>query len=71
MERERDVQHEKMRRVINRDTAITRREKAMTLKEAEVEQKERAARHTIDSAKAAAKMIDEERSDLQQWEVAV
>jgi hypothetical protein len=41
------------------------------LKDLEVDQKERAARHTIDSAKAAAKMIDEERSDLQQWEVAV
>jgi hypothetical protein len=71
MERERDVQHEKMRRVINRDTAITRREKAMTLKEAEVEQKERAARHTIDGAKAAMKIIDDERAVLQQREVAV
>jgi hypothetical protein len=36
-----------------------------------VEQKEQATRHTIDSAKAAAKMIDDEGADLQQREVAV
>jgi hypothetical protein len=51
--------------------AVARREKAAILKDLEVEEKERAARHTIDYAKAAVKMVDEERADLQQREVAV
>jgi hypothetical protein len=60
-----------MRRVIDWETAVTQREKAATQKEAEVELKERTACHTIDGAKAVAKLIDDERAALQQWEVAV
>jgi S-adenosylmethionine:diacylglycerol 3-amino-3-carboxypropyl transferase len=71
LERERDVQCEKMRRVIDREIAVGRREKAATQKEVEVELMERTAHHTIDGAKAAARMIDDERAGLQQREVAV
>jgi hypothetical protein len=71
LERERDVQREKLRRVVDREMAVTRQEKAAILKDLEVEQKEQATHHTIDCAKAAAKMIDEERADLRQPEVAV
>jgi hypothetical protein len=71
LEWERDVQRKKMHRVIDREMAVARREKAATQKEAEVELKEWTARHTIDGAKAAAKMIDGERTTLQQREVAV
>jgi hypothetical protein len=60
-----------MRKAVDREMAVARREKAAILKDLEVEQKERATRHTIDCAKAAVKMIDEERADLQQREVAV
>jgi hypothetical protein len=71
LELERDVQREKMSRAVDREMAVARREKAVILKDLEVEQKERAAHHTIDRAKAAVKMIDEERADLQQREVAI
>jgi hypothetical protein len=71
LERECDVQREKLRRVIDQEMAVAWREKAAILKDLEVEQKERAARHTIDNAKAVAKMIDEERADLQQRELAI
>jgi hypothetical protein len=60
-----------MHRVIDREIAVARREKAATRKEEEVELKERTACHTIDGAKAAAKMIDDKRATLQQQEVAV
>jgi uncharacterized protein (DUF3084 family) len=60
-----------MRRVIDREIAVAQREKAATRKEEEVELKERTAWHTIDGAKAAAKMIDDERAALQQRELAV
>jgi hypothetical protein len=60
-----------MRRVIDQEIAVARREKAATRKEEEVELKERTARHTIDGAKATARMIDDERAALQQREVAI
>jgi hypothetical protein len=66
LKQEHDVQREKLRRVIDREMVVARREKAAILKDLEVEQKERAAQHTIDTAKVAAKMIDEEQADLQQ-----
>jgi hypothetical protein len=53
-----------MRRVIDREMAVTTREKAVTRKEMEVELKERSACHTIDTAKAMAKTIDDERAAL-------
>jgi hypothetical protein len=71
LERERDVQREKMRRVIDQEMAVAHREKAATRKEAEVELKEQSARHTIDAAKSMAKMIDDERTVLKQREVAI
>jgi hypothetical protein len=40
-------------------------------KEKEVELKERTARHTIDAAKAMAKMIDDEQAALNHQEAAV
>jgi hypothetical protein len=60
-----------MRRVINREIAVARREKTATQKEAEVELKERSTRRSIDAAKTMAKMIDDERAILRQREVAV
>jgi hypothetical protein len=71
LERERDVQREKIRRVIDREVAVAHREKAATRKEAEVELKEWSARHTIDAAKMMAKMINDERATLKQREKAV
>jgi hypothetical protein len=60
-----------MRRVIDREIAVARREKAATQKEAEVELKEQSARHSIDAVKTMAKMIDDKRAILKQREVAV
>jgi hypothetical protein len=57
LERERDVQRKKMRRVINREMAVAWKEK-------EVDLKERTAHHKIDGAKATAKMIDNKRAAL-------
>jgi hypothetical protein len=66
LEREREVQREKMHRVIDREMAVATRDKAAAQKEKEVELKERSARHTIDAAKTMAKMIDDDRAVLQQ-----
>jgi hypothetical protein len=71
LEREREVQRKKMRRVIDREMAVATREKAVTRKEMEVELKELSAHHTIDTAKVMAKMIDDERATLNLREVAV
>jgi hypothetical protein len=78
LERERDVLHEKMRRTIDQEAAVAQREKvvvqrekAAVQKDLEVEEKLQTARRTIDYVKAAAKMIDEERADLQQRELSV
>jgi hypothetical protein len=60
-----------MSRVISREMAVATREKAVTRKEMEVELKERSARHTIDTAKAMAKMIDDEQATLNLRGVAV
>jgi hypothetical protein len=60
LERERDVLHKKMRRAIDREKAVAQREKAAIQRDLEVEEKVQAACCTIDYAKAAAKMIDEE-----------
>jgi hypothetical protein len=54
LERESDVQREKMRRVIDRETVVAWREKAAIQKELEVEQKEQAARVIIDGERAVA-----------------
>jgi hypothetical protein len=51
--------------------AVATWEKAVTRKEMEVELKERSARHTIDTTKAMAKTIDDERAALNLQEVAV
>jgi hypothetical protein len=53
LEQEREALHEKIHRTFDRERAVARKEK-------EVELKERAARHTIDTAKAMAKTIDDE-----------
>jgi hypothetical protein len=77
LEREREVQREKIHRVIDREMGVVTREKAAARKEAEVELKERTARHTINAAKTMAKMIDNERAalshqeqELSRWEAA-
>jgi hypothetical protein len=69
LERVREVQREKMRRVIDREMAVATREKAVTRKEMEVELKERSAHHTINTAKAMEKTIDDERAalSLRRW----
>jgi hypothetical protein len=64
LEQEREVHHEKMRRVIDREIAVMSRKKAAARKEMEVELKERAARHAINTAKVMAKMIDDEQAAL-------
>jgi hypothetical protein len=64
LERECEVQREKMRRVIDREMAVATREKAAAQKEKEVELKERTDHHTIDAAKSMAKMIDDEQAAL-------
>jgi hypothetical protein len=64
LKREREVQHEKMRRVIDREIAVVSQEKAAALKEKEAELKERAARHAIDTAKVIAKTINDEQAAL-------
>jgi hypothetical protein len=71
LEREREVQCKKMHRVINREMAVATRKKAVTRKEMELELKERSAHHTTNTAKAMAKMIDDERATLNLREVAV
>jgi hypothetical protein len=53
-----------MRRIINREITVVSRERAVARKEKEVELKERMARHTIYTAKAMAKMIDDEQAAL-------
>jgi hypothetical protein len=68
LEREREVQREKMRRVIDREIAVISREQAAIRKEMEVELKERSARHTIDTAKAMAKAIDDKQATLNHQE---
>jgi hypothetical protein len=68
---EREVQHENIRRVIDREMAVARREKAAIQKVAEVELKERSAHQSVDAAKTMAKLIDDERAILKQQEVAV
>jgi hypothetical protein len=50
---------------------VIRREKAAIERDLEVEEKVKAARDVINHAKAAAKMIDEQRADLQEQELAV
>jgi acylphosphatase len=69
LERERDVQRDKMHRVIDREIAVTHWEKTATQKEAKVELKKQFARHTINAAKTMAKMIDDERasSSNERW----
>jgi hypothetical protein len=69
--REHDVLREKLRRAIELEKAVARREKAAMLKEVEVDAKEQATRGIIDGAKEAAKMIDVERATLRRREVAV
>jgi oligoendopeptidase F len=68
LEREREVIREKMGRVIDLEIAVISRDKVAAWKEKEVELKERAARHTINTAKAMAKTIDDEQAALNHWE---
>jgi hypothetical protein len=67
-----------MRRTIDREVAFSEQEKAVVQwekaaieRDLEVEERAKAARDTINYTKAAAKMIDEDRADLQQRELAV
>jgi hypothetical protein len=57
--------------VAQREKAVVRREKAAIERELEMEKKMMATRDVINHAKAAAKMIDEQRADLQEQELAV
>jgi hypothetical protein len=61
---EREALHEKVCRTFDREVVVASQEKAMARKEKEVELKERAACHTIDTAKAMAKTIDDEQAAL-------
>jgi hypothetical protein len=63
----REALHEKVHRTFDREVAVASREKAAARKE-EVELKERAAHHTIDTSKAMAKTIDDEQAALNQRE---
>jgi hypothetical protein len=68
LEQEREVHREKMRRVIDREIVVVSQEKAVIRKEMEVELKERSARHAINTAKAMAKVIDDEQAALNHQE---
>ncbi|XP_025791884.1 uncharacterized protein LOC112873071 [Panicum hallii] len=61
---EREALHEKVRRTFDQEVAVASRERAAARKEKEVELKERVARHTINTAKAMAKTIDDEQAAL-------
>jgi hypothetical protein len=63
-EQEREALHEKMGRIFDREVSVVSRERAVAWKDKEVELKERTARHTIDTTKAMAKMIDNEQAAL-------
>jgi hypothetical protein len=64
LEQEREALHEKIRRTFDCEVAIASREREVARKEKEVELKEQSARHTIDTAKAMAKTIDDEQAAL-------
>jgi chromosome segregation ATPase len=68
LEQECEVVRENVGRVIDREIAVISQEKAAARKEKEVELKERAARHTIDTAKAIAKMINDKQATLNHLE---
>jgi hypothetical protein len=71
LEQERDVLHEKMRSTLDREAAVAQREKAVILqekaaieRELAVEEKAKAAHDVINHARAAAKLIEEQRAIL-------
>jgi hypothetical protein len=55
---------------MDREMAVAQREKAAVLKDLEVEQKERTARLSFDSTKAAVKKIEDERAIFEQQKMA-
>jgi chromosome segregation ATPase len=57
--------------VAEREKAVVRQEKVVIKRDLEVEEWAKAARDVINHTMAAAKMIDEERANLQQQELAV
>jgi hypothetical protein len=63
-EQEREALREKMGRIFDQEVSVVSWERAVARKEKEVELKERTARHTINTAKAMAKMIDDEQAAL-------
>jgi hypothetical protein len=63
-EQEHEDLNEKMRRIFDREVSVISRERAVARKEKEVELKERTDRHTINTAKAMAKTIDDEQAAL-------
>jgi hypothetical protein len=54
----------KMGRIFDQEVSVISRERAVARKEKVVELKERTARHTIDTAKPMAKMINDEQAAL-------
>jgi hypothetical protein len=64
LEHEHEALHEKIHRTFDREVTVASRERAVALKEKEVELKEWSAHHTIDTAKAMAKTIDDEQAAL-------
>jgi hypothetical protein len=78
LEQERDVLQEQMRRTLDQEAAVARREKAVVQREKLaiereliMEERAKAARDMVDHTKAALKLIEEQRTDLQEWELAV
>jgi len=63
-EKEREAHHVKVSRIFDREVTVVLREKAVAQKEKEVDQKERSARDTMNTAKAMAKLIDDEQATL-------
>jgi hypothetical protein len=53
-----------MGRIFDQEVSVISRERAVARKEKVVELKERTARHTIDTAKPMAKMINDEQAAL-------
>jgi hypothetical protein len=78
LEQEHDDMQEQMRRTLNREAAIARQEKAaaqwekvLIKRELMMEERSKATRDMVNHAKAALKLIEEQRADLEERELAV
>jgi hypothetical protein len=78
LDRERDDLQEQPHRTLEREAAVARREKAAVQREKVaierklmMEERSKAAHDMVEHTKAVLKLIEEQRADLQEWELAV